>query len=185
MNVRGGNGYVEEWVNARLLRDAYLGAIWEGATSVVALDVQRAILKDGALAPLGDFVAARLDRMRERAAKPVADVVRAALGGVERRAAGWPGMAPDAREVEARPVAETLYHVLATALLLEEGEALRAQRQDHRKLLVAALYARRWLTPAVPGTPPYSARALESLERLVDWRPIAADALAAEAPAGA
>src|SRR6266850_231840 len=25
MNVRGGNGYIEEWVNARLLRDAYLG----------------------------------------------------------------------------------------------------------------------------------------------------------------
>jgi len=33
MNVRGGNGYVEEWVNARLLRDAYLGAIGEGSTS--------------------------------------------------------------------------------------------------------------------------------------------------------
>ena len=43
MNVRGGNGYVEEWVNARLLRDAYLGAIWEGSANVVALDVQRAI----------------------------------------------------------------------------------------------------------------------------------------------
>src|SRR6266850_3804061 len=36
MNVRGGNGYIEEWVNARLLRDAYLGAIWEGSTNVVA-----------------------------------------------------------------------------------------------------------------------------------------------------
>ena len=52
MNVRGGNGYVEEWVNARLLRDAYLGAIWEGSTNVVALDVQRAIAKDGGLEPL-------------------------------------------------------------------------------------------------------------------------------------
>ncbi|MGH7278137.1 MAG: acyl-CoA dehydrogenase family protein, partial [Candidatus Rokuibacteriota bacterium] len=38
MNVRGGNGYIEEWVNARLVRDAYLGAIWEGSTNVVALD---------------------------------------------------------------------------------------------------------------------------------------------------
>ena len=46
MNVRGGNGYIEEWVNARLVRDAYLGAIWEGSTNVVALDVQRAILRD-------------------------------------------------------------------------------------------------------------------------------------------
>ena len=45
--MRGGNGYIEEWVNARLLRDSYLGAIWEGAANVVALDVQRAVLRDG------------------------------------------------------------------------------------------------------------------------------------------
>jgi hypothetical protein len=36
--------------------------------------------------------------------------------------------------------------------------------------------------PAPPGTPAFSARALESLERLVDWRPVGPDALAAEAP---
>jgi acyl-CoA dehydrogenase len=40
MNIRGGNGYIEEWVNARLLRDAHLGSIWEGAENVVALDVR-------------------------------------------------------------------------------------------------------------------------------------------------
>jgi hypothetical protein len=183
MNVRGGNGYVEEWVNARLLRDAYLGAIWEGSTSVVALDVQRAIDKDGALAPLAAFVGARLDGAREGPAKSVADLVRAALADVERRARAWPEIPRDSRELEARPVAETLYHALATALLLEEGQALRAQRADHHKLLVAALYARRWLTPSTPGAPAFSARALESLERLVDWRPISAEALAAETPA--
>src|SRR3546814_21176419 len=27
MEVRGGNGYIEEWVNARLVRDAHLGSI--------------------------------------------------------------------------------------------------------------------------------------------------------------
>src|SRR5437773_2558093 len=182
MNVRGGNGYVEEWVNARLLRDAYLGAIWEGSTTVVALDVQRAIVKDGALAPLAAFIGTRLDGVRERHAKPVTDVVRAVLADVERRAAAWTTQPPDTRELEARPVAETLYHALATALLLDEGQTLRPQRQDHHKLLVAALYAHRWLVPAPPGVPAFSPSALESLERLVDWRPIGADALAAEAP---
>jgi hypothetical protein len=183
MNVRGGNGYVEEWVNARLLRDAYLGAIWEGSTSVVALDVQRAIVKDGALASLAAFLAARLDGARDRLAKPVADVVRAALADVERRAGAWAGLPDGERELDARPVAETLYHALAVALLLDEDQTLRAQRPDHHKLLVAALYARRWLTPAGPGAQPFPARALESLERLVDWRPIPAEALAGEAPA--
>jgi len=185
MNVRGGNGYVDEWVNARLLRDAYLGAIWEGSTNVVALDVQRAIVKDGALAPLAAFIATRLDGVREGYAKPVADVVRDVVADVERRAAGWAAQSLEARELDARPVAEALYHALAVALLLDEGQMLRAQRDDHHKLLVAALYARRWLLPVVPGVPVFSPRALASLERLVDWRPIAAEVLAAEAPARA
>jgi acyl-CoA dehydrogenase len=183
MNVRGGNGYVEEWVNARLLRDAYLGAIWEGSTSVVALDVQRAIVKDGALAPLAAFIATRLDGVREGHAKPVADVVRDVVAGIERRVAAWPAQSQEARQLEARPVADALYHALAVALLLDEGQVLRAQRDDHHKLLVAALYARRWLLPVAPGVPVFSPRALASLERLVDWRPLAADTLAAEAPA--
>jgi acyl-CoA dehydrogenase len=180
MNVRGGNGYVEEWVNARLLRDAYLGAIWEGSTNVVALDVQRAILKDGCLDPFAAFVAARLDAVQERAAKPAADLVRAALAELQRRAAAWTGLEAPARQLEARTAAETLYHVLATALLLEEGQTLRAQRGDFRKLFVATLYARRWLGPATPGAPTYAWNVLERLERLVDWRPIAADALAGD-----
>ena len=183
MNVRGGNGYVEEWVNARLLRDAYLGAIWEGSTNVVALDVQRAIVKDGCLAPFAAFVGGRLDAVQERAAKPAADLVRTALADIQQRAAAWPGREAVDRELDARAAAETLYHVLATALLLEEGQTLRQRRGDFRKLLVATLYARRWLAPTTPGVPPFSWRTLAQLERLVDWHPIAADALAGE-PAG-
>ena len=183
MNVRGGNGYVEEWVNARLLRDAYLGGIWEGSTNVVALDVQRAILKDGCLAPFAAFVGARLDAVQERAAKPAADQVRAALADVQHRAAAWAGRESADRELEARATAETLYHVLAAALLLEEGQTLRQRRGNFRKAFVGTLYARRWLAPTLPGAPPFSARTLAQLEALVDWHPIAADTLAAD-PAG-
>ena len=52
MEVRGGAGYIEEWSDARLLRDAHLGSIWEGTSNIVALDVARAIRKEGALEPL-------------------------------------------------------------------------------------------------------------------------------------
>ncbi|HXU88889.1 MAG TPA: acyl-CoA dehydrogenase family protein [Methylomirabilota bacterium] len=183
MNVRGGNGYVEDWVNARLLRDAYLGAIWEGSTNVVALDVQRAIVKDGCLVPFAAFVGARLDEAHERAAKPAADLVRAALVDVQQRAAGWPRLEQGDRELDARAAADTLYHVLATALLLDEGQTLVRQRGDFRKLFVATLYARRWLAGTTAGATPFSWRTLAQLERVVDWQPVAADALAAD-PAG-
>src|ERR1700719_3923425 len=39
MEVRGGNGYIEEWVNARLIRDAQVGLLWGGTSNINALDV--------------------------------------------------------------------------------------------------------------------------------------------------
>src|SRR5690606_26403725 len=52
MEVRGGCGYIEEWVEPRLMRDAHLGSIWEGTSNIVALDVLRAIRKNDCLTAL-------------------------------------------------------------------------------------------------------------------------------------
>jgi alkylation response protein AidB-like acyl-CoA dehydrogenase len=177
MNVRGGNGYVEEWVNPRLLRDAYLGAIWEGSANVVALDVQRAILKDRGLEALGACIAERLGRVAEPAAKPWVDLVRASLETVARQAAGWAAVPAAERELAARPAADTLYHLLAGSLLLAEGQALREQGGGYRKLLVAGLYLKRWLEPRGPVVAPFTARQIEWLDALAEWRPVEAAAL--------
>ena len=178
MNVRGGNGYVEEWVNPRLLRDAYLGAIWEGSANVVALDVQRAIAKDRGLEALTGFMAERLGRVTEPAAKPLVDLVRSNLEAVTRQTAGWAVQPAGERELGARPVADALYHLLAGSLLLAEGQLLREQGRGYRKLLAAGLYLKRWLEPRGPASPPFSARQIEWLESLAEWRPIDAAALA-------
>ncbi len=178
MNVRGGNGYVEEWVNPRLLRDAYLGAIWEGSANVVALDVQRAILKDRGLDALAVFIADRLARVSEPAAKPWVDRVRAGLESLSRQTAAWAALPADERELQARPVADALYHLLAGALLLAEGQALRERGQGYRKLLAAGLYLERWLEPRGPGSPLFTGRQIGWLDALADWHPVEAAALA-------
>ena len=54
MEVRGGNGFIEDWPDARLLRDVYVHAIWEGSGNVIALDVQRAIEHGALPGYLGD-----------------------------------------------------------------------------------------------------------------------------------
>lgn len=56
----GGNGYIEEWVTPRLLRDAQVLPIWEGTSNVQALDLLRAAHKDGAVDALRDDSLARL-----------------------------------------------------------------------------------------------------------------------------
>ena len=61
MEVRGGNGYIEEWVNARLIRDAQVGLLWEGTSNINALDViGRAIGKSRAHKPLETLLRGRL-----------------------------------------------------------------------------------------------------------------------------
>ncbi|HEY7651559.1 MAG TPA: acyl-CoA dehydrogenase family protein, partial [Methylomirabilota bacterium] len=178
MNVRGGNGYVEEWVNPRLLRDAYLGAIWEGSANVVALDVQRAILKGRGLEALAAFVTERLARVAEPAAKPWVDLVKAGLESVAGQAAGWATQPAAERELQARPVADTLYHLLAGSLLLAEGQLLREQGSGYRKLLAAGLYLERWLEPRGPASPPFTARQIDWLEAMAEWRTIDVSSLA-------
>ena len=37
--MRGGNGYMEDRVNSRVVRNAHLGALWEGISNIDALDV--------------------------------------------------------------------------------------------------------------------------------------------------
>ncbi len=43
----GGNGYIEDWPMARVLRDAQVLTIWEGTTNILVLDTFRALKKDG------------------------------------------------------------------------------------------------------------------------------------------
>ncbi|MBV8201520.1 MAG: DNA alkylation response protein, partial [Acidobacteria bacterium] len=75
----GGNGYVEEWGMARLLREAPLNSIWEGSGNVQCLDVLRAIGRSprSLAALLGEIELARgadrrldawLDRLRRELA---------------------------------------------------------------------------------------------------------------------
>lgn len=115
----------------------------------------------------------------EPAAKPWVDLVRTALGDIGGPVDRWSVLARPEREVEARPVADALYHTLAASLLLAEGQILYQQREDCRKFLVAALYIRRWLRPPAPPAPLFPPPALAWLEALVDWTPVPAEALSA------
>src|ERR1700742_997389 len=93
MEVRGGNGYIEEWVNPRLVRDAHIGVLWEGTSNINALDIiTRAVGKSFAHRPLVTALGAMLDeapaipaafhsRLREALDRAVAFAERVAAEG--------------------------------------------------------------------------------------------------------
>jgi alkylation response protein AidB-like acyl-CoA dehydrogenase len=59
LEVLGGNGYIEEFVTCRLLRDAQVLPIWEGTTSILILDAVRAMTKEKGHTALMDANATR------------------------------------------------------------------------------------------------------------------------------
>ena len=119
MEVRGGCGYIEEWSDPRLVRDAHLGSIWEGTSNIVALDVLRAARREGALPVLAAHLRGLL------AATPLHPEARTAFEAVIGRSIAQAEAAAAARgagDAVARQIASALYHVTtATAMAWEAG----------------------------------------------------------------
>jgi len=134
MEVRGGNGYIEEWVHARLIRDAHVGVLWEGTSNINALDVvTRAIGKSRAQRTLREALARRIDE-----ATPIPSAFRDRLRlRLERTLAFAERVAAEpALEASARQVASALYHVSSAILMMSESARPGA---DARRALYARL----------------------------------------------
>ncbi|MFC4168511.1 acyl-CoA dehydrogenase family protein [Teichococcus aestuarii] len=141
MEVRGGCGYIEEWSDARLLRDAHLGSIWEGTSNIVALDVLRAAQREGSLPVLQRHV---LELLGNAGALPEAP---AAL----ERALALAAQAQERPEL-ARQAASALYHLTsAAALAWEAGQLGLPERLALARLVLRHRVLPR--DPLAPGTP--------------------------------
>src|SRR5437773_1200578 len=79
LEMRGGNGYVEDWVNPRLLRDAIVNVVWEGSSNVIVLDVARAIARESVDTTLFTVLHQRLQSLRHSITVPVAQKVQTLL----------------------------------------------------------------------------------------------------------
>jgi alkylation response protein AidB-like acyl-CoA dehydrogenase len=120
MEVRGGCGYIEDWSDARVLRDAHLGSIWEGTSNIVALDVTRAIRREGALEALCDYV------QELAVSKGMDDVAQQATASFSRAAKFLDQVAHDrAREEDTRLAASAVYNATSAVFLCWEAAQLR------------------------------------------------------------
>ncbi|KWV48889.1 DNA alkylation response protein [Bradyrhizobium macuxiense] len=148
MEMRGGIGYIEEFVTPRLLRDAHLGSIWEGTGNIVAIDaLKRAVGRHGADSALAADLHARLDDSTN-----VPQAWRNRLRGLSDRAVAF------AREVasrmdnegDARRATSLLYHVASAVALAWEGGRIHEMRGDARRLLLSRMVIDHRVMPGDP-----------------------------------
>jgi len=124
MEVRGGCGYIEEWTDPRLVRDAHLGSIWEGTSNIVALDVVRAIQREGSLPVLQAYLQGLLaDCGISAGYRQALDATLARASALAERAA------QDGGAVLARQAATGLYNcTTAIAMAWEAGQIASPER---------------------------------------------------------
>src|SRR5258708_31060259 len=121
---------MEEWVTARLVRDAQIGTLWEGTSKINALDVvQRAVGKAGGHKTLSAALKDKYERSNELPGQ-YKGLLGATLDRVERFVEA---VAADPRqEKRCRVAAGALYHATTAALTGSGGATRRAQSGDPR-----------------------------------------------------
>ena len=141
--MHGGNGYIEQWPVARLLRDAQVNTLWEGPDNILCLDVRRGIERERADVPF-------LDRLRDAAggapAGDAADDRRSCGERIEDLATAierWQAARP-ARPARpgCSPSPSSWSTCTPARCSLEQAGFEQRELGSDRKPLVARLYAR-------------------------------------------
>ncbi|WAJ45101.1 acyl-CoA dehydrogenase family protein [Mycobacterium sp. Aquia_216] len=167
IEIHGGNGYIETWPVARLLRDAQVNTIWEGPDNILCLDVRRGIEQTQAhetlLARLHDAVSVSDD-------DETTALVARRVEDLDAAITAWTKLDGTVAEARLFPLAQFMGDVYGGALLIEQAAWERATRSGERKALVARLYAQRYLADRGPlrGIDADSDEALERFDELVD-----------------
>jgi alkylation response protein AidB-like acyl-CoA dehydrogenase len=167
MEVRGGNGYIEEWVHARLIRDAHIGVLWEGTSNINAIDiVVRAAGKSRAHRTLEAALGKLLDQATTIPAA-FRDRLRAALDrslAFIERVAAQPTLEDDARQA-----ASSLYHITSAILMTWEAAQPRA---DARRALIAKFILDHRLNAQDPLEPGKGEAEREAAEMVLSEQPV-------------
>jgi acyl-CoA dehydrogenase len=147
MEVRGGCGYIEDFVEARLARDAHLGSIWEGTSNIVAIDaIERAVGRERS-----DAVLEQSLRHLLSTAALLPKQLLTNLDQLVRRAFAFARDVAAVKDQSAmRRAASALYNVTSAVLLAAEGARLGEAQGDWSRAALAGLVVRHKLRASDP-----------------------------------
>ncbi len=168
IEIHGGNGYIETWPVARILRDAQINTLWEGPDNILCLDVRRAMRRENADKPFMARIQEAIANAGE--AIPSARVVAERAKDLQSAIVAWGELEGEIQEARLFPLAQFMAEVFAAAVLTERAEWELREFGDDRKSLVASLYVEKYLMDAGPmrgiGAP--TNQALDRFDELLD-----------------
>ncbi|MFP9193753.1 acyl-CoA dehydrogenase family protein [Natrialbaceae archaeon A-CW1-1] len=122
METQGGNGYVDDFVTNRLLRDAQVLPIWEGTENILSLDVLRALEREAAHEPFLEVVQGRLESVTHPGLSESVDVVEAEFHELGEALATLATEDGEYAQLQAKELVHYVFDVFTAALLLAEAQ---------------------------------------------------------------
>jgi acyl-CoA dehydrogenase len=146
LELHGGNGYIEEYVTPRLLRDAVVNPVWEGTANIQALEILKTLHKGGGQPFVADLRNA-LNAVDTPSLFGLKAAITAETDRVETLIAHVLDQEPGTQEAVAKKLADLMYDVYAAARLLEEASYDIQSTGDARRALAVEHWLRMNLQP--------------------------------------
>lgn len=116
IELHGGNGYIEDFVTPRLLRDAQVLTVWEGTANILALELIRLVDKFHAHEMFIRVMEVRLEKL---AASPLVEIVMDQLAKLDSTLQTFSHLDDATKSFEAKKVAEKMAHLYESVVAVE------------------------------------------------------------------
>jgi alkylation response protein AidB-like acyl-CoA dehydrogenase len=152
LELHGGNGYIEEYVTPRLLRDAQINTVWEGTSNIMALELMKLLhreakRKKGADCVLFDQLYETLTKVHLLSLSPLVLLLTEERRKLIEEIAILLQKPLKFQNVYARKMLDKVVDLACSVFLLEEAQYLKVEKNEDRLLKLAEYYIMRTYRP--------------------------------------
>lgn len=146
IELHGGNGYIEDFVTPRLLRDAQVLTVWEGTANILAHELIRLVQKNAHLVFLNLLQQTENLYLQQRIAE------------LEAQLAQFTKLSPDEQTIEAKSLMKEMAQLYEAVIAVEHGEKF-----GEREKMLAEIYIEQTWQQRIFGQTPLAVRYFEKL----------------------
>ncbi|KZE50490.1 isovaleryl-CoA dehydrogenase [Brevibacillus parabrevis] len=178
IEIHGGNGFIEEYVTPRLLRDAQVLTVWEGTSNILALDILRVMQKENSHALLIRLLRSRAAGWHHAFSQPFARLLQSELAVLEENIAYLLQQSPDYVSYKLKALADHMIDLYTLSSIVSEAEDQLLRDNNARKYVLAKLYANKHLLPKTKrGIQGDELLDVQFFRELLNYEPIPLEAL--------
>jgi acyl-CoA dehydrogenase len=143
IEIHGGNGYIEEYVTPRLLRDAQVTTVWEGTSNILALDLLRVMEKEKGHEVFIRMLQDLTNGLTHLLSRPFADQINKELAILEGNLAYLLEQPKDYITYKLKSIADHMVDIYSLCCIVREAEDQARKDGNARKYILAELYRKK------------------------------------------